>query len=108
MTTLQQFATGQIAIPTGTAWHLSDLGEYRGKQDLYTRQSPQRLKSLREHAMIQSAVSSNRIEGVAIDPNRVRDIFATSNQFFGTGMKKKFAAIATHWRGFMRMPTVLS
>jgi hypothetical protein len=55
MTTLQQFAAGQIAIPTGTAWHLSDLGEFRGKQDLYTRQSPQRLKSLREHAMIQSA-----------------------------------------------------
>lgn len=82
MTTLQQFATGQIAIPTGTAWHLSDLGEYRGKQDLYTRQSPQRLKSLREHAMIQSAVSSNRIEGVAIDPNRVRDIFATSKPIF--------------------------
>lgn len=74
MKTLRQFATGQIGIPSSTAWYLSDLGEFRGKQELYTRQSPLRLKALREHAMIESAVSSNRIEGVSIDPGRVRDI----------------------------------
>ena len=74
MKTLRQFATGQAAIPPTTAWYLSDLGEFRGKQELYTRQSPQRMKALREHAMIESAVSSNRIEGVSIDPGRVRDI----------------------------------
>ena len=29
------------------AWALADLGEARGKQELFTRQSPQRLKALR-------------------------------------------------------------
>ena len=36
MKTLRQFATGQIAIPSGTAWYLADLGEFRGKQAFYT------------------------------------------------------------------------
>jgi len=64
--TLRLFAMGQAAIPPATAWYLSDLGEFRGKQELYTRQSPLRLKSLREHAMIESAVSSNRIEAMLL------------------------------------------
>ncbi len=82
MKTLRQFATGQASIPPSTAWYLSDLGEFRGKQELYMRQSPQRLKALREHAMIESAVSSNRIEGVSIDPCRVRDILMAPKPLF--------------------------
>ncbi len=58
-------------MPTRTAWYLADLGEARGKQELFTRQSPQRLKLLREHALIESAVSSNRIEGVEVDQSRI-------------------------------------
>ena len=42
-----------------------------GKQALFTRQAPQRLKVLREHALIESAVSSNRIEGVEVDQKRI-------------------------------------
>jgi len=42
-----------------------------GKQELFTRQSPQRLKALREHALVESAISSNRIEGVEVEPQRV-------------------------------------
>ncbi len=61
-------------IPAVTSWYLADLGEARGKQELFTRQAPQRLKALREHAIIESAVSSNRIEGVTIDQARVRPI----------------------------------
>lgn len=57
-----------------TTWYLADLAESRGKQELFTRQSPQRLKALREHALIESAVSSNRIEGVEIDPARARTV----------------------------------
>ena len=52
MNTLKRFQGGDLAIPASTAWYLSDLGEFRGKQELYTRQSPQRLKVLREHAMV--------------------------------------------------------
>ena len=80
--TLRRSGTGQGAIPPGTVWYISDLGEFRGKQELYTRQSPQRLKALREHVLIESAVSSNRIEGVSIDPSRVRDILLTPKPLF--------------------------
>ncbi len=74
MNTLKLFATATLPIPPATAWYLSDLGEFRGKQELYTRQSPQLLKALREHAIIESTVSSNRIEGVSVEPRRVRDV----------------------------------
>ena len=38
---------------------------------MFTKQSPQKLKALREHALIESAISSNRIEGVEVEPARV-------------------------------------
>ena len=72
MNTLRLFADGKALVPGGTSWYLADLGEFRGQQTLYTRQSPQRLKALREHALIESAVSSNRIEGVTVETGRVR------------------------------------
>ena len=72
--TLRQFASKPESIPTATSWHLADLGQALGKQELFTRQSPQRLKVLREHALIESAVSSNRIEGVTVDQDRVRPV----------------------------------
>jgi hypothetical protein len=62
MMTLRQFAEPLQAIPAATSWYLADLGQALGKQELFTRQSPQKLKVLREHALIESAVSSNRIE----------------------------------------------
>ncbi|MCH7614452.1 MAG: Fic family protein, partial [Nitrospinae bacterium] len=71
MMTLRQFAAKPGSIPAATAWYLADLGEARGKQELFTKQSPQKLKALREHALIESAVSSNRIEGVEVDQTRV-------------------------------------
>jgi len=71
MKTLQQFAAKPETIPASTSWYLADLGEALGKQALFTKQSPQRLKVLREHALIESAVSSNRIEGVTVDRSRV-------------------------------------
>lgn len=71
MMTLRLFETSPRNIPAATSWYLADLGESRGKQDLFTKQSPQRLKTLREHALIESAISSNRIEGVEVEPSRV-------------------------------------
>lgn len=74
MKTLQFFGSSAQSIPQSTAWYLADLGEYLGKQELYTRQSPQKLKALKEHAIIESAVSSNRIEGVTVDPERIKKV----------------------------------
>ncbi|MDY6987746.1 MAG: Fic family protein [Thermodesulfobacteriota bacterium] len=72
--TLRLFSRKFESVPASTSWYLADLGEARGKQELHTRQSPQRLKALREHALIESAVSSNRIEGVEVDKSRIGTI----------------------------------
>ena len=53
MNTLRLFTLKDFSIPASTSWYLADLGEFRGKQALYTQQSPQRLKTLREHALIE-------------------------------------------------------
>lgn len=71
MKTLEQFSLGLTTLPASVGWYLNDLGVAVGKQQLFTKQSPQRLKVLREHALIESAVSSNRIEGVEIDAKRI-------------------------------------
>jgi Fic family protein len=71
MMTLKQFISGLDTIPVTTSWYLADISEAKGRQGLYTKQSPQRLKSLKEHALIESAVSSNRIEGVEVEKKRI-------------------------------------
>ncbi|MFZ3109800.1 MAG: Fic family protein [Rectinemataceae bacterium] len=74
--TLNRFIDKIDTIPASAAWYLADLGEAKGLQELYTRQYPQTLKSLKKFAIIESAISSNRIEGVEIDKNRVLPILA--------------------------------
>jgi len=71
MMTMRLLSAGLGSVPASTSWHLADLGEALGRQELFTKQSPQKLEVLREHALIESAVSSNRIEGVEIDRKRV-------------------------------------
>jgi Fic family protein len=82
MKTLALFAASRLVIPATTAWYLDSLGEFRGKQELYTRQSPQKLRVLREHAIIESAVSSNRIEGVSVEPSRIESVLIAAHPLF--------------------------
>ena len=63
-----------VTIPLGTSWLLGACMEARGKQDLWMKQKPEVLAALREQAIIQSAESSNRIEGVTVAPSRLRPI----------------------------------
>ena len=74
MKTLEMIQERRLHVPMTVSWYLSDIGRAMGVQELFTRQSPQRLKVLREHAIAQSAVSSNRIEGVEIDQKRVATV----------------------------------
>lgn len=57
-----------------TVWLLNDVAEFKGKQESFTNQAPQALKALRDAAMVQSAESSNRIEGVTIHPDRLQPL----------------------------------
>lgn len=47
------------------------LAEYRGKQELFARQTPQVLESLRQVALIESGESSNRLEGITAPRERI-------------------------------------
>lgn len=71
MKTLEKIRSGDFNIPMTVSWYLSDIGMAQGMQELFMRQSPQRLKVMREHAIAESSISSNRIEGVEIDQSRV-------------------------------------
>jgi Fic family protein len=53
---------------------LRTIGEYRGKQQLYFTQSPEVLSGLRQIAVIESAESSNRLEGVVVAKDRLKSL----------------------------------
>jgi Fic family protein len=63
-----------IKLSLPIVWLLETLAESKGRHQLYQKQSPQLLKSLREMALIESAESSNRIEGVTVERNRLRPL----------------------------------
>ncbi len=50
---------------------MRSLGEFRGRQMLYTNQFPEVLATLRRVAIVQSTESSNRIEGITVSPGRI-------------------------------------
>lgn len=51
MITLKQLIAGRDTIPVMTSWYLADISEAKGRQELYKKQLPQRLKSLKEHGL---------------------------------------------------------
>ncbi|MDB4951371.1 MAG: hypothetical protein JWM27_4020 [Gemmatimonadetes bacterium] len=61
-------------IPLSLLTTIRELGEYKGKQELYKEQAPQVLRTLREAAVIHSTESSNRIEGVIASRERIREL----------------------------------
>lgn len=71
------FRSGRVRdllLPPAPVWLISDIAEAKGRQALYTKQAPQVLKALREMALVQSVESSNRIEGVTVEPDRLRPL----------------------------------
>lgn len=72
MKSFNQNFLDEQAIPLEVGGTLRILGEYRGRQELFARQSPQALDTLKQMAMIQSAESSNRIEGIIVQDNRLK------------------------------------
>jgi Fic family protein len=60
-----------LPLPTAVVWFIDEIAEAKGRQALHTRQAPQVLKALRDMALVESAESSNRIEGVTIEPDRL-------------------------------------
>jgi len=57
---------------------LRQLGEHRGRQELFGRQRPEVLDSLRTAARVESSESSNRLEGILASRARVQDLVLQS------------------------------
>jgi Fic family protein len=64
----------ETPISHSLAMTLRAIGEFRGRQVLYSEQSPEVLETLRRVAMIQSVESSNRIEGITVLPERLPEL----------------------------------
>lgn len=66
-----------------TSSHLADLrrlGEFRGKQDLFSRKSKETLKVLKQHAIIESIESSNRLEQIIAPYQRIKGLVNKSTE----------------------------
>ncbi|HEY7120074.1 MAG TPA: Fic family protein [Tepidisphaeraceae bacterium] len=59
------------ALGGATVWLLTDIAEAKGRQEVVLAGAPERVDRLRESAIVQSAESSNRIEGVEVEPDRL-------------------------------------
>lgn len=64
----------KISLPPGTAWLLEKLAESKQKQALYELHPRRMLKSLQEIALIEGTESSNRIDGVTVEAERIRPL----------------------------------
>lgn len=74
MPSLQPAYLAKLSFGAAEISTIHRLGEARGRQDLFVRQFPAQLDTLRTHAVIESTESSNRIEGVVAPPGRVADL----------------------------------
>lgn len=64
----------QMTIHPSIAWSLSVCSEARALQELWARTRPELVLQLKDSALIQSAESSNRIEGVEIEKSRLKPL----------------------------------
>ena len=63
-----------LTIPHHLITIIRQIGEYKGKQELYKKQAPEMLENLRHVAIIQSTESSNRLEGITADIKRIKEL----------------------------------
>ena len=74
---MMSFRGGRLrrqSISQSTAWQLEEIAEAKGRQEGLARLRPEVLGVLAETARVQSVESSNRIEGVTVDPRRLRPL----------------------------------
>lgn len=63
-----------MPIPMKIVRLISSINEYKGKQELYKKQTPQILDTLKQVSIIQSTESSNRIEGIFTSSKRLKEL----------------------------------
>ena len=89
------------------------IGEFRGRQALYKNQTPEILESLRKVAIVQSAESSNRIEGITVSPERINGLILKKAKPSGrseqevAGYRDVLASIHAHPGRYDLTPTTI-
>jgi len=63
-----------LTFSTAQASMLQTLGEYRGKQALFSQQTPEVLEALKNAAVVESSESSNRLEGITAPHHRIEAV----------------------------------
>jgi len=79
MHTLQPTYLKRISFTANEASAIQKIGEFKGKQALFTQQTPEILESLQQVAIIESSESSNRLEGITAPRSRVEAIVEKSS-----------------------------
>jgi Fic family protein len=72
MKSLSQKFLKTILLDQSHAAQIQSLGEHKGRQDLFKKQTPQVLDTLRQVAKIESVESSNRLEGIEAPRERIK------------------------------------
>mgnify|MGYP001567300999 CR=1 FL=1 len=80
MSSLKSPYLEQLKFDSNQLATLRELGEYRGKQILYSKQSPEVLESLQETARIESTESSNRLEGIEVPHKRLENLILQNSK----------------------------
>lgn len=79
MHTLQPTYLQRMTFTADEASVIQKIGEFKGKQALFTQQTPEILNSLQQVAIIESSESSNRLEGITAPRKRVEAIVKRSS-----------------------------
>jgi Fic family protein len=74
MHSLLRSYVGSLSFSSDHLTTIKRLGEFKGKQELYSRQTPEVLERLRDNAIIESVTASNRIEGITASQTRIKAI----------------------------------
>ena len=78
MQSLRRLAQEDVRFSSEQLGTLRAIGECRGRQDLFTRQTPEALSTLRQAAIIESAECSNRLEGITAPHGRIKSLVLQS------------------------------
>lgn len=70
----------QIKFDSKAVMDLRAIAEFKGKQELFFRQTPEILKTLQKVSVVESTESSNRIEGIFAPHKRIEGIILKSTE----------------------------
>jgi Fic family protein len=104
MTSVDRDFVARITLRPGHVATLRVIGEYKGKQEIFTHQSPEALETLRMLATVESVESSNRLEGITAERLRIEGMVLRSAKPEGkseqeiAGYRDALAFIHENWK----------